>query len=285
MLTNPQKQRIYSKALLCRRFEERAFVEVKKGNIKIPVYLSAGQEMAPATLAVLYEDLGIKPNVFIQHRGHSTYLCFGGSIISLAHELMSMDDGCGKGKVGSASIHSLTEKIYGHDGLMGSHVPIAVGFAYETKQPTICFVGDAAAEEDYSITSVGWASTKRLPILFVVEDNNLSILTEKHVRRNWSLSDLGKAMQLPHSKNLTDATPDEIAGSFPESIEIPALMNICTHRMFWHAGAGQDNVLDIDPLTELKIALLPDTGNLWFENLEKEVLQKIDLAWDRRHDA
>ena len=40
-------------------------------------------------------------------------------------------------------------------------------------------MGDASAEEDYALGALGWASTKELPILFIVEDNNLSILTEK----------------------------------------------------------------------------------------------------------
>ena len=40
-------------------------------------------------------------------------------------------------------------------------------------------MGDASAEEDYVLGALGWASTKKLPILFIVEDNNLSILTEK----------------------------------------------------------------------------------------------------------
>ena len=33
----------------------------------------------------------------------------------------------------------------------------------------------------------GWAATKNLTILFVIEDNNLSILTEKKVRRKAKL--------------------------------------------------------------------------------------------------
>ena len=40
-------------------------------------------------------------------------------------------------------------------------------------------MGDASAEEDYVLGALGWAATKKLPILFIVEDNNLSILTEK----------------------------------------------------------------------------------------------------------
>ena len=91
---------------------------------------------------------------------------------------------------GSASIQCKDKNIYGHDGLMGNQVPIGVGACFASKLPTIIFVGDSAAEEDYSLSSIGWASTKNLPILFVVEDNNLSILTEK------KLEEIGKCMML-----------------------------------------------------------------------------------------
>ena len=64
---------------------------------------------------------------------------------------------------------------------MGSQVPIAVGHCYSTRKPTIVTMGDASAEEDYVMGALGWASTKNLPILFIVEDNNLSILTEKKI--------------------------------------------------------------------------------------------------------
>ena len=73
---------------------------------------------------------------------------------------------------------------------MGSQVPIAVGHCYKTQHPTIVYMGDASAEEDYVLGALGWASTKKIPILFIVEDNNLSILTEKKVRRNWESSQL-----------------------------------------------------------------------------------------------
>ena len=61
---------------------------------------------------------------------------------------------------GSASIQSKQKQIYGHDGLMGSHGPIATGACYGNKKFTMCFTGDAAAEEDYFVAAIGWASTK-----------------------------------------------------------------------------------------------------------------------------
>ena len=73
-----------------------------------------------------------------------------------------------------------------------------------TRKPTIVFVGDSAAEEDYSLSAIGWAVTKKLPILFVIEDNNLSILTEKKVRRSWEMSDVATGFGMKHSYNISD---------------------------------------------------------------------------------
>jgi TPP-dependent pyruvate/acetoin dehydrogenase alpha subunit len=39
-------------------------------------------------------------------------------------------------------------------------------------------------------------STKKLPILFVVEDNNLSILTKKKIRRNWHMHDVARSFKM-----------------------------------------------------------------------------------------
>ena len=75
---------------------------------------------------------------------------------------------------GSASIYS-KNNMFGHDGHMGTQVPIGIFF---TSKPTIIFMGDASAEEVcFGCSRLG--CYKKLPILFIVEDNNLSILTEK----------------------------------------------------------------------------------------------------------
>ena len=46
---------IYEKASLCRAFEEEVFKNLQNKNIKIPVYLSAGQEFIASTFAVFFD--------------------------------------------------------------------------------------------------------------------------------------------------------------------------------------------------------------------------------------
>ena len=141
---------IFKKASLCRNFENELYKKVQDKIIKFPVYLSAGQEFIASSIAVKMQELNISPDIFIQHRGHSTYLAFGGDIYSLIDEMLGRKSGCANGMGGSASIQCKEKNIYGHDGLMGNQVPIGVGACFASKTPTVIFVGDSAAEEDYS---------------------------------------------------------------------------------------------------------------------------------------
>jgi pyruvate dehydrogenase E1 component alpha subunit len=230
---------VFRRASLCRNFEQYVFNGIKNKMFKFPIYLSGGQEYISATIAEVMKEKDIQPNIFIQHRGHSTYLSYDAPIESLIDELLGRKTGCAYGMGGSASIHSKEKNIYGHDGLMGSQVPIAVGHCFSTKHPTIVHMGDASAEEDYVLGALGWASTKNLPILFVVEDNNLSILTEKKMRRNWNMPAVARGFNMK-GLGITDE-PFEIREALQGVFNGPTLLNIGTHRKWWHAGAGTDN--------------------------------------------
>lgn len=229
---------VFKKAALCRNFENELYKKVQEKIIKFPVYLSAGQEFIASAIAEKMLNLNMEPDIFIQHRGHSTYLAFGGDIHQLIDEMLGKKSGCANGMGGSASIQCKEKNIYGHDGLMGNQVPIGVGSCFASKIPTIVFVGDSAAEEDYTLSSIGWASTKNLPILFVVEDNNLSILTEKKIRRNWEMHDVANGMKV-ESYDISD-DPQSINDHLKNVFKKPILLNINTVRKFWHAGAGTD---------------------------------------------
>jgi TPP-dependent pyruvate/acetoin dehydrogenase alpha subunit len=64
---------VFKKISFCRHFENYVFQKIQDKTIKFPVYLSAGQESAPCSISTFVKDINISPNIFIQHRGHSTY--------------------------------------------------------------------------------------------------------------------------------------------------------------------------------------------------------------------
>jgi pyruvate dehydrogenase E1 component alpha subunit len=261
---------IHKKAAICRAFEEEVYRQVEAKVIKIPVYLSAGQEYISATLSEYLGD--VDKQIFIQHRGHSTYLNFGGNMEELILELLGDKRGCAIGMGGSASIQSREKQIYGHDGLMGSHGPIATGACYGNKKFTLCFTGDAAAEEDYFVAAIGWASTKKLPIWYIVEDNNLSILTEKKVRRNWEMHDIANAYKMK-GFDLSDDPKDIWNHLVNCGKDEPVLFNIRTNRLFWHAGAGID-----DPnITDMHKNYMVYFGKQ-YDNEAKEIVKE---AWNK----
>ncbi len=241
---NDFRLKVFNRASLCRNFDEVVFKKLQDKTIAYPTYLSVGQEYVPSSIAQVMKNKDIEPDIFIQHRGHATYLSFGGSIVQLIDELLGRKSGCANGMGGSASIQCKEKHIYGHDGLMGSQVPIGVGSCYVSNKPTIVFMGDSSAEEDYVFSSIGWAATKNIPILFVVEDNNLSILTKKKVRRNWKMDSVAKGFGVK-AYNISD-DPDDIKKHLNGVFKKPMLLNINTVRKYWHAGAGIDdpNVFD-----------------------------------------
>ena len=60
------KLSVFKKASLSRNFENETFKKLEQKIIQLPVYLSAGQEYIPATIATLLEKK-VSPHIFIQH--------------------------------------------------------------------------------------------------------------------------------------------------------------------------------------------------------------------------
>ena len=265
----------FEKAANCRYFEEEVIQNLKEKKITVPTYVSAGQEFISASMATICEDLKIKPWIFGQHRCHSIYISFGGDKSKLIDELLGKKTGCNRGMGGSASISSKEINMFGHDGLMGSNGPIGVGACFATNHPTIVFLGDAAAEEDYVLGGLGWASTKNIPLITIVEDNNMSILTEKKVRRNWEMSDVARSFKM-QGYNIDDDPVDLLKYS-EVYFKKPCLLNINTNRIYWHAGSGKDSEDTFDRYEKEKKRLGEDA-----EVIDKKIKEQIKNLWQKQ---
>lgn len=242
---------------------------------KIPIYLSVGEESISSALAMSYK----KPFIFAQHRCHDAYLAFGGGTRELIDELLGRPTGCARGMGGSASIHNPSIGMFGHSGLMGDQVPIAVGFAFAKKQNVLTIMGDASVEEDYVLGSFGYAATKKAPVLFVCVDNGLSILTKVEVRRTWNMVNVAKSFGMPAIEIADDPW---LIMHHVRRLEnaLPAFLNIHTSRVLWHAGTGQDNEPEWDRFSLVKQEL----SNLGLgeesQKIEKEAQEYTAKIWE-----
>lgn len=226
---------MYKRGNFVRHFEFKVKEAGDKKLFTIPFYLSLGSEFNAAALSMVLKEYLI----FGQHRCHATYLCFGADPEKLRDELLGLASGCAGGMSGSNAIQGKEINMFGHSGLMGEQVPIAVGAAMASNKPVLTICGDASVEEDYIYPSLGWAATKKFPILFICEDNDRSILTPVAVRRNWSPAEVAKGLGMQavdiaddpwviahHAKNMSES--------------LPGFINIRTVRVLWHAGTGND---------------------------------------------
>jgi pyruvate dehydrogenase E1 component alpha subunit len=256
---------------LVRHFELQVAGAVKKGLIPGLVYLSVGQEAPSAIISTLTQGYSI----FAQHRCHSVYLSYGGNPEVLIDELLGLETGCCKGKGGSPCIQDLNIPMYGHHGLIGENIPLVTGYALATRKPAVAYFGDAASEEDYALTSFGFAVTHKLPILYVCEDNNLSILTPIKDRRSWNVYDVTTTMGLKSAAIVDE--PKIILDTVRELINhLPAFINIQTCRHLWHAGAGTDGPAKWDRLNEMR-NMIPNA-----EEIEDEVQTYVKEIWRER---
>lgn len=260
-----------------RHFEFRVKDVYDRQLLSIPIYLSVGTEFNSAALSMTLKNY----NVFGQHRCHGLYLAFGGSPEKLRDELLGLPSGCAGGMSGSNAIHAPDSKMFGHSGLMGEQIPIAVGMAYASGEPSLAICGDASVEEDYIYPALGWAASKKIPVLFICEDNDLAILTKVATRRDWSPVAMVKSMNMP-AVDITD-DPWLLAYHAAEmSKNLPGFINVRTVRHLWHVGSGADGEPEWDRY-QITVEQLESMGlTEEVKHIDAENSQLVNSLWEKQ---
>ena len=166
-------RRMYVTMLRIRRFEERVADLASAGEIICPCHLYIGQEaVATGVCSTLKKD----DLAFSTHRSHGHYIAKGGDIKALMAELYCKATGCSKGRGGSMHLASPEVGLPGSSAIVAATIPLAVGAAlalYMQGKDTVsvAFFGDGAANEGAFYESLNFASLKRLPVIFVCENN------------------------------------------------------------------------------------------------------------------
>jgi acetoin:2,6-dichlorophenolindophenol oxidoreductase subunit alpha len=267
---------IWSNMCRIRSFEDCVYTAIENGHITTYAYLSAGHEAIPSTIAPPMRGAWS----LSQHRNHGNYIAFGGDLPSLRDELLGLPTGCCGGMGGSPPIQDREKKIIGHCGLIADHIGIATGIAYARREPVVCFFGDGAAEEDYALPPMGFAATHNLPILFVCEDNDLSVLTEKHVRRCWNIVDVAKSLGIKFARDIIDNPLHIREATMRAKDNLPALLNIRVCRKYWHVGAGSDGDPSWDRMNLVREDVVRTIGASAMEKIEADADEEMNILWN-----
>jgi pyruvate dehydrogenase E1 component alpha subunit len=167
--------------LLIRRFEEKAAQMYGLQKIGGFCHLYIGQE-AIAVGAVAVLDLK-RDYVVTAYRDHGHALACGISPNAVMAELFGKATGCSKGKGGSMHLFDRERHMFGGNGIVGAHIPVATGvalkIAYKNEGGVVlCFFGDGAIHQGSFHESLNMARIWNLPVVYVCENNQYGMGTD-----------------------------------------------------------------------------------------------------------
>ena len=170
----------YKQMLLIRRFEERAGQLYGLGLIGGFCHLYIGQEAVAVGLQSALTSG--KDSVITGYRDHGHMLAYGIDPKVIMAELTGRYAGISHGKGGSMHMFSVEHRFYGGHGIVGAQVSLGTGLAFKHKYEgdggvCLAYFGDGAANQGQVYESFNMAELWKLPIIFVIENNQYAMGT------------------------------------------------------------------------------------------------------------
>ena len=287
-LTKPLLIDFYKKMLLIRRFEEKAGQLYGMGKIGGFCHLYIGQEAVVVGITSVRKP---GDQTITSYRDHGHMLATGMNPKGVMAELTGRITGYSKGKGGSMHMFSKTENFFGGHGIVAAQVPIGAGLAFANKYKknhNICFTyfGDGAANQGQVYETFNMASLWKLPIVFIIENNQYAMGTS--IQRSSATSSLysrGGAFDIPGE--LVDGmdiiqvyNASKKAANYCRKGNGPYILEMSTYRYKGHSMSDPakyrtreevQNMKDKrDPIENLQKILLDDDHS-------EESLKNIDL--------
>lgn len=265
----------YETMLRIRRFEERALMMYGQQKIRGFCHVYIGQEAVTAGIesAIRKEDC-----IVTAYRQHGTAIGRGVDTKSAMAELFGKETGIVKGKGGSMHFFSKENNYFGGNGIVGAQIPIGTGIAFaekyrETDNLCVTMFGDGASRQGALHESFNMAMTWKLPVIFVVENNQYAMGTS--VERTSNVHDLwkmGLSYEMP-SEPVDGMDPVAVHEAFTKAAKHiregkgPYFLEVKTYRYKGHSVSDPakyrtkeevKSFKDRDPVKMLEVKLLKD---------------------------
>jgi TPP-dependent pyruvate/acetoin dehydrogenase alpha subunit len=163
----------YRQMLRIRGTEEKLMEVFSNGEILGFLHVSIGQEAAPAAICA---NLKESDYIGTTHRGHGYAIAKGIDLKYAMAELFGKREGFCMGRSGSMHLADQKLGILGANGIVGGGIPITTGAAFaakyrKTDQVAVATFGEGATGEGAFHESLNFASIKKLPVVYVCENN------------------------------------------------------------------------------------------------------------------
>ena len=164
---------------LIRRFEERAQEQYTKAKIGGYCHLNIGEEAT-----VVGGILALKSNdwIFTSYREHGHAIARGVDPKAVMAELFGKETGTSHGRGGSMHLVDYSKRFMGGYGIVGGHLPLAVGGAWavkykQQKDVVFCMFGDGATNIGAFHESLNMAKVFKLPVVWFCVNNRYGMGT------------------------------------------------------------------------------------------------------------
>jgi TPP-dependent pyruvate/acetoin dehydrogenase alpha subunit len=283
--------RLYRQMLLIRRFEETVYYLFLEGEIPGTLHQYQGQE----AVAVGICDL-LRPDDWITstHRPHGHALAKGVTPRAAMAELYGKSTGCCAGKGGSMHLGDPAVGMLPAIAIVGggNTVVTGLGLAFQlrgTDQVAVCFFGDGASNEGAFHEGLNFAAVRRLPIVFVCENNLYGASTPfARVSALVDVADRAAAYGIPGRvvDGMDVLAVREAAAAAVEAArsgEGPTLLECKTYRFVGHSRSDARGYRESDeeaawkerdPIPRLRATLAAEVA----EEIEREVEAAIEDA-------
>ena len=303
-MDNETRLNLYKTMVLSRSFEEailrdyhadkKPVWDIGAGLIPGEMHLSAGQEpVAAGVCAHLKPDDAITAT----HRPHHFAIAHGMDLKLLAAEIFGRETGLGKGRGGHMHLFDPSTH-FSCSGIIAEGYPPALGMAFAFQRQgrdsvAVAVTGEGAVNQGAFHESLNLAALWRLPVVFVIEDNDWAISVSRgsstairsNAVRATSYGIRGTRIQDNSVEGVWDAAKNAVekarAGGGPSLIEVH------TVRLWGHfegdAQAYRDDLNTlIDPIPAYANQLESDgiLSSKMMENIASEAKSRVDDAFE-----
>lgn len=190
---------LYRSMLLIRRFEEKAGQLYGMGLIGGFCHLYIGQEAVVTGIQSVQKK---GDTVVTSYRDHAHMLACGMAARGIMAELTGRITGYSRGKGGSMHMFSRDENFYGGHGIVGASTAIGTGLGFAHKYRNdggvaVAYMGDGAANQGQVAECYNMAALWKLPVLFVIENNQYAMGTSVKRSAAGQLYKRGEGYSIP----------------------------------------------------------------------------------------
>ena len=294
-------RRLYFEMLRIRRVQLRIESLYHLDEMKTPIHLCIGLEAIAVGVCV-----NLRPTDYISssHRSHGHYLAKGGDLKALIAELYCRETGCSRGRGGSMHLVDTAVGHMGSSSIVGGVIPIGTGLALASMlkgedRVSVVFFGDGAADEGVLYESANFAMLKRLPVIYIYENNQYSVCSHISARQAGELVFHSVPRRLMATSIVDGNNVLDVYAAARKAVKKardgrgPSLVECRTYRVRGHAGSGSDEKLGYRsaeeiraweakcPVSRLQAKLLDDCviGRGEMLEMERRIDDEIDEAF------